>query len=222
MYDEEAVAAVNAAGLHVAFGKNIETVDGHLYGSRTSGASPPLFCNQKGEGPVFWGQYLGTTKISVDKDGNISPVGTVDGVKISGLKIVSIPPAAFVPTTDTQDWLIDGGKVRNNAVLDLQRFYAPAIFPNGVTVSKLTLYGFRNDPLATMVLELRRAGRVGSHTLMAQCTADWTDEYGSIYDDTITDPVIDNANYSYLLELSLHPNDAAQDVWLTGAVIELA
>ena len=135
-------------------------------------------------------------------------------------KPLPIPPSAFVAAEDTFDWRFTATDLENRTQLTLSSFYAPVVLPQGVTVKKLTLYGFRDDALASMQLELLRNDRVGGHTTMAQIVADWITGHSSGYDDTITSPEIDNENYDYCLGLQLDPNDAVTDVCLTGALIE--
>ena len=135
-------------------------------------------------------------------------------------KPLSISPGGFVPDEDTYDWDITGLRIRNAAALTLQNYSAQVSLPQGATVTKLILYGYRDDDAATLSLKLQRADRVGGATLMAQVVADWTTPYDSGYDDTISSPVIDNENYCYHLIVDIDPNDAVSDVEFTGAVIE--
>jgi len=94
-------------------------------------------------------------------------------------------------------------------------------FPNGATITKLTLYGFRNDANATMTLALVRNDRENAVSTLASITADWTTDYSSGEDTTISNAIVDNATYDYALRLSLNPNDSTGDIWLTGATIEI-
>jgi len=133
---------------------------------------------------------------------------------------ISVPPPAFQPKDDTYDWTIDDYYLRNRTSVAEQVYTAPVFFPDGVTVTKLTLYAFRNDADASINLYLRRIGRAYSHLTMALVTCNWTDGWGSLYDDTIDSGTIDNATYSYVLELILDPNDSASDVYFAGAMID--
>ena len=135
---------------------------------------------------------------------------------------MSIPAPAFVPGRDTHDWSIDCLTVRNYTALTMQYFHALVILPDGVTVAKVTLYGFRNDELATLELSLRRGDRAGNFVPMVTVTADWTTGYSSGYSDTIDYATIDNANYIYGFRLGLDPNDDVNDVRFTGAKIEFS
>ena len=136
------------------------------------------------------------------------------------LSPLSIPPSAFVPYDDSYDWMISYEVLNNRTSLEVHVYYAPVILPQGVTVSKLTLYGYRNDALAVMMLTLRRVARDATAVEMASITAGWTIEWDSAYDDTIGYATIDNENYSYVLEIELDPNDDVGDVRFSGAKIE--
>ena len=127
-------------------------------------------------------------------------------------KPLSIGPPGFVPQEDTYDWLIVGGTLKNRAVLTEQLFSCPILLPHGVTVTKLTLYGFRDDGLATLMVTLQRATTIGATEPMTSKTADWTTGDSSGESTAILNPVIDNNNYAYFLTLQLDPNDSVEDV----------
>lgn len=222
MYDEEAVAAVNAAGLKVASGKAVETTNGYITAKRNHVVGAPLNVDQLDEGTIFEGRNIGVNRFVIDKDGNITLVGTVDGVDISGFKTVAICPADFTPGQEDYDWIQSYNQLHNRTSLTLQTFSAPVILPNGVTISKITLYGYRDDAEAEMSIRLYRNDPLGSSDLMAEVVADWTSGSSSGYDDTISYATIDNVNYTYGLILRLDPNDAVSDVNFTGVKIELA
>lgn len=132
---------------------------------------------------------------------------------------IAVSPAAFVPSQDNQDWFISWLKVANSANLTSQYFYAPVFFPNGCTITKLTLYGFRNDAAAVMTLSLSRNDRENASSTLASVTADWTTDYSSGEDTSIANAVVDNETYTYAVRLNLNPNDSTGDIWLTGAEI---
>ncbi len=92
MYDEEAVAAVNAAGLFIVDGKDLRVNNGLSTFRRDHPTSSPIIARQVGDGTIFTGDDAVTTKFEIDKDGNIPVVGTVDGVKISAFqsKVIEI------------------------------------------------------------------------------------------------------------------------------------
>lgn len=129
---------------------------------------------------------------------------------------VSINPSNFIPYLDTYDWDIQVGYVANRITITDQYYMAPFNLPPGVTVTRITLYGYRDDAAATLTIWIRRITRINTLANMAVISADWADGYGSVYTETIAMPVIDNVNYSYGIMLLVSPNDAVSDIKLTG------
>lgn len=82
-YDKEAVDAVNAAGLTIVPTKHIVVEEGYSSFREDSPTLSPLSSQQFGVGPLFTGILGVEQKFIIDKDGNISLVGTVDGLDIS-------------------------------------------------------------------------------------------------------------------------------------------
>lgn len=143
----------------------------------------------------------------------------VGDVTIAMLSPIAIPAGHFMPTYDTDDWTRDATGLRNRSTLNLQHFYTPIYFPDGVTVSKLTLYGYRNDADAIMYLYLYRLDHTSTSTAMANVIADWTSGNSSGYDDSISNATIDNDTYSYYLRVDLDPNDNVADVKFISAEV---
>jgi len=150
-------------------------------------------------------------------DADVGAAQTTLGVNINK---ISIPPAAFVPSADTYDWTLTIGYLKNRTVTTIQHFYAPVILPHGVTVTKLTLFGYRDDALSEFMAVLERTDRETNSNSLATVIADWTDGLNSKYDNSISNATIDNANYNYTLTLAINPNDDVGDVYFTGALIE--
>jgi len=132
----------------------------------------------------------------------------------------SIGPPNIFPRDDGVDWYINGNELRKNVSLEMGLYWVPVHLPQGARVTKLTLYGYRDDVLAGLSIFLRRASNVGVTDDMATVAATWTDGNGSGYDDTIDNAVIDNENYSYIMDLSLSPNDSVNDVRFRRAQID--
>ena len=135
-------------------------------------------------------------------------------------KPLSIGPPNIFPRNDGVDWYIDGNELRKNVSLELGLYWVPVYLPQKARVTKLTLYGYRDDTLAGFSVILKRVSNVGVADDMAMVEATWTDGNGSGYDDTISYAVIDNENYSYLIALSLEPNDSVDDVRFRRAQID--
>ena len=135
-------------------------------------------------------------------------------------KPVTVHACAFVPQDDIGHWLVNNAVLYNRDILTTQYFRAPVFFPNGATIVKLTLFGYRDDVLATMIVRLYKVDLATIGTIMAGIDADWTDGFGSKSETTITSPIIDNTENSYMFELELDPNDDALDVRLAAVQID--
>ena len=134
-------------------------------------------------------------------------------------KPLSIGSGAFVSQNDTYDWFIDSLTLRNRTALVSQFFNAPVFLPQGAVVTKLTFFGFRDDALSTIALQLQRRKIGEAEEVMGIVTADWTGGEGSGYDDTIDYAKIDNENYAYWLLLTVIPNDVVTDCIFRWATI---
>jgi len=135
-------------------------------------------------------------------------------------KPLSVSGAAFVPKQDDQDWVIEGAKLRNRSLILSKYFWAPVYLPNGVTVTKLTLYGYRTTTGSTLRLQLMRCDREGSDFSMADVSAAWVTDWSSVYDDTINGGAIDNENYQYGLQLQVNPDADVFDCMFGAAIID--
>lgn len=133
---------------------------------------------------------------------------------------LSIPPCQFVPYNDTYLFSITDTRLQNRTVLSNQYFLAALNFPNGVTITKMTLYGYRTAAGGNLTLYLKRTSFIEVDSLMAQVSAGWTDGLNSGYDDSISFSVIDNTTYAYHLIVAIDPGVAGTDAFLTGAKIE--
>lgn len=140
---------------------------------------------------------------------------------VKQLKPFTIYGAAFVPATSADDWGQGDVYLKNLTTVGWQIFYAAVYLPQGARVTKVTLYGYRDDPLASMILQMNRISNGGGvANLMAEITADWTGGDGSGFDDTIDEPVIDNENNAYQLSLELTPNADVTEVQFNQAKID--
>ena len=133
---------------------------------------------------------------------------------------LSIPHTAFVPAADTYDWESHEHCLKNRTTLEAQTFCAPVILPDGVSINKFTLYGYRTAAPSILSLTLLRYDRAGGSATMGNTIAGWSDGYGSAYTYEISYHTIDNVNYSYVLMLIIDPDASVDDVQFTGAKIE--
>lgn len=167
------------------------------------------------DGAITW-----KATFMIDADGNLTLVATYDGISLS--KPIMVAPAAFQPRYDTYDYDVTYVALHNRTSLTVQGYVAPVYLPHGKTVSELKLYGFRDDGSAAMYLALIRSNMAGGNVTIADVSADWTNDYGSHEDQSITSGLINNDTYNYALYLELNPNNNVNDVQFTGAKISFA
>lgn len=135
---------------------------------------------------------------------------------------MSIPPSAFFPEFDTVDFQLSESHLRKLSTFDSAYFYAPVILPHGATITKVTLFGYRQDNNAYLDLFLNRVTNTAGSYQMALIYAEWTDGNGSAYDDTISDATIDNNSNSYHLKCKIQCNDHFDDVKLIRVQIDFS
>jgi len=166
---------------------------------------------------------MGWTEDNLVNKIGVVPFKNADPIPVEvaawGADPLSVPPSTFLPGRSDYDWLCDERKLRNLTALTTQYYHAPVFFPDGVTVSRLTLYGYRTDADAIMQIFLFRADRAGVSVAMSNVLADWITGYSSGYNDTIVNPVIDNADCTYSLRVTLDPDANVLDVQFTGAKV---
>lgn len=133
---------------------------------------------------------------------------------------ISIHPSAFIPEDDTEDYTSKESSLLRRSSLDSFDSYAPVILPNGATITKLTLYAHRSDGSASLGINLYRCNDAGTKSQMANVQVDWEDGNGSRYDDSITNPVVDNSSFSYVITLTINPNSDVLDVRLRRVQID--
>lgn len=170
----------------------------------------------------------GNDPIVTSEDMSPGPILAWNGEKFFGMAVpsagptlspISVPPSAFNPKTDEVDYNHDQMELCSRVGLDLVHFFAPIYFPHGVTVTKLTMNSYREDDAAEIMLRLWQQGNVGEDEIMAEVTSLRTTGDGSDDDTSIDHALIDNASYSYCLDLRLNPNDSIGDVILWNAKI---
>jgi len=143
-------------------------------------------------------------------------------LKIPITNPLSIPPSAFVPRLDTYDWDQSYRWLKNRTVLNVQTFSAPVYLPQGATVTKTVLYGYRDVDNVSSILSLNMKGtwRDDTDFIMSAIEANWSDGYGSVEDVTIVYPIIDNESRHYSVTLGINPLASVDDTFFTGAVVE--
>jgi len=131
---------------------------------------------------------------------------------------ISISPAAFTPELDTQTYHKNSGFLRGQG-----SFYTGVQLPNGATVTRITV----------LLEDVTNSGWVGVYLMGYNITIDYpltipmasvaTSELGApgevmLYDDTISDAIIDNRNCEYTLWAYFSKDDSS--LFIRGVVLE--
>lgn len=104
-----------------------------------------------------------------------------------GTEYYSINPANYIASSpDTDNISMTWGKILFSATASC---YAPVNLPHGATVTNVIVYGSEADESWTLTRATDHSAGVATMATAAYGTAD----------STITNPVIDNANYSYAI-----------------------
>jgi hypothetical protein len=138
------------------------------------------------------------------------------------LSPLNVHPAQFMPTNESLDYDLFDNQLISGGTFDVHFFLAPIILPNGVTVTKLTLFGYRSDALSELSVYLYQNNRADVSMPMANVALPGTTGWQSASDDSIDYAKIDNVNYVYVAMVRLDPNDSVNDVRFTGITIEFA
>lgn len=133
---------------------------------------------------------------------------------------ISINSCAFIPVSDTEDYSLDGDILKRRTGTTLLDCNANVCLPHGVTITKLTLYAYRNDADASIQIVLYRVDPAGTINTLASVSADWTSGNSSKFDDTVSNATIDNTTYSYQIYCGMDPNDSVNDVKLSRVQID--
>ena len=104
----------------------------------------------------------------------------------------SMPAAAFNPVQDTVSFSNAGNYVSGDGPL-----IAPVYLPHEATVTKLTFYWADYNGGHNGRIFLVRYPMSGNNQVMAEAHTSGSSGDGSSYDDTIDNPKIDNALFSY-------------------------
>ena len=118
---------------------------------------------------------------------------------------ISIHASHFNPVDDTVNYYCNLSGLRKRDGDDSALYYAPVDLPHGVTVTKFTVYAYLSHSNTKCWVSLYRISNAGGGTTMAAVFGEWVDGDNSGYDDSISEAVIDNVNYSYGMYCTLDP-----------------
>ena len=135
------------------------------------------------------------------------------------LSPITFHPSHFVEYSDAYDRIINLQFLMPRASVSTQIFLAGVNLPHGCTITRLTLWANRTDSDSILNLQLLRTSYDAVNSSIAYVEADWTTGNDIAYGDTISNPVVNNSDYSYFLWLVLKCAYAVTDAKFIGAKI---
>ncbi len=176
-----------------------------------------------------WGVYGKSTSTSgygVYSNGNAHVEGLLTWKTFTSS--VSIPGLAFQPFDSTDILVRDlsgGGVTPGNGVSS--RFYAPAQLPNNATVTKLTFY-WADSSNVNGSAALYQTDLQGAESFMVQAFSSGGSSGGgggttvtsSSSSTSVSNPIIDNTQYSYYIYLNLPTDSNSATIKAYGVTIE--
>jgi hypothetical protein len=140
---------------------------------------------------------------------------------VAQTRYININPADFVPAVDNIGYIISVSPVMlyNHAIGGNVVGFLGLHLPDGAVVTYLEVFWYRDDAAAAGYANLVRNSRYGVTGTMATADSNSTGGNHSVLTSAITNPTIDNTNYSYDLYLSLISNDSVSDVGFFCAII---
>ena len=176
---------------------------------------------------TFTGITLDATEITATgAEINTSSDGATAKNKHQHNTTLFIPHAAFgAPRNSPDDAILNTNKIIcGHGVLASRKYYAPVYLPDGVTITQMTLYGYRTSS-ADLIVILYRSGTSASASACFTCAGNWTDGSGSVVDSGVAAAgrdLIDTDTYAYHLELELDVISDHEESGLYGVKIAYA
>lgn len=149
-------------------------------------------------------------------------IGTAEPAGGNILSPISLPAAAFRAEDDNLDFFCDATGLRRGTSTDAAYFYHALRLPHGVTLTRLTLFGYRDDANSLISLHIFRVSNAGATVGMIGLDSNWTDGEGSITGTSFMYATINNNDYAYVMRAYIVPNDAVGDVILRRAKLEFS
>lgn len=162
-----------------------------------------------GEDPIGHGESVG---------GEEPRVVTVPG----GPGLISIHPSAFEQRTVTGKLAYYDADEIYNSLSDGDLYAtAPVYLPNGAKVNKFTLYYYDDTTGGSVSAFLSRVPiGGGSYQDLAITTSNTNTGYANVSDTTILIETIDNANYTYIIDLCFFSETISTSLRATGFRID--
>ena len=161
-----------------------------------------------------------TQSLQIDSNANITIIKNILGINLKAP--VSIHHSLFTSGSDAYDWLMSADLLQSRSNVSLQHFYTSLQLPDGLTVSKITMYGNRNRTGTKLNIHMYRDNRVGVQGLMASVVGNWDNGWGGRFNDSISNAGIDNDTYDYFLLLEMESISVPSEVGLSSVRIDFA
>lgn len=142
-----------------------------------------------------------------------------DGVVPGGPGFMMISPLAFKPTFSTYQWAYSGVGLYNPSTTSNSDFVVGLTLPHNATLTKLTLY-YKDDSAQNINVFLYKANGLGAATYISYLVSSGAvPAFRYMSTTEISQPVVDNQNYSYFLEV-LFPINVGESIVLTNVRID--
>lgn len=129
---------------------------------------------------------------------------------------ISVSAAAAQPIMNGYSYYKNWGYIQNSGS-STEFFFVPLQLPHNATVTKLTVYWYDASAAADMTVTLRRVDHINQYYIMAPSLGSTGSAgYNSSFTSSISQAVINNTLYSYILYIILPDPDTR----FAGALIE--
>lgn len=131
---------------------------------------------------------------------------------------ISVPAAAFTPMLSCWQFYIYGSILNLNDT-EWEVFVAPVQLPHGAIVTNFTVYWY-DAGIADISCYLTSYNSTITYRDLAIAPSTGAPGLGSSFDDTINYATVDNANYAYMVEVSIPSSASHTDYRFYYATIE--
>ena len=134
-------------------------------------------------------------------------------------RILSLTAFQFFGSDSTMTWNMYNTGLHSASNTIALTAVAGVNLPNGCIITSFKAHWTRDDASATGTISLYRSDFTGTSNAMASADSDSTAGDHTVEDTSISYATINNADYSYGIEIVLDPNDDWHDVALYAVTI---
>lgn len=139
-----------------------------------------------------------------------------------GPGLISIHPSEFVQRSTTGKLTYaDSDEIYNSLTTGILGVHAPVNLPHGAIVNKFTFYyydAYADGIIRAYLSAVPLSG--GGYIDLAVVASDTNTGYGNVSDSTIANKTIDNANYTYTIDVWFDYQSALTQLRVTGFRID--